>query len=83
MGMLDGKVAIITGAGRGLGFEEAKAMAKEGCNLLVNDLGAGFDGSGAETKVADQVAEEIRKLGVKAIANYDSVTDFNKAKGMI
>ncbi len=83
MGMLDGKVAIITGAGRGLGFEEAKALAKEGCNLLINDLGAGFDGSGAETKVADQVAEEIKKLGVKAVANYDSVTNFNKAKGMI
>lgn len=83
MGMLDGKVAIITGAGRGLGFEEAKLMAKEGCNLLINDLGASFDGSGAETKVADQVVEEIEKLGVKAVANYDSVTDFNKAKAMI
>ncbi|MGB5911486.1 MAG: SDR family NAD(P)-dependent oxidoreductase [Promethearchaeia archaeon] len=83
MGMLDGKVAIITGAGRGLGLEEAKALAKEGCNLLINDLGAGFDGSGAETKVADQVVEEIKKLGVKAVANYDSVTDFNNAKAMI
>lgn len=83
MGMLDGKVAIITGAGRGLGREEALAMAREGCNLVINDLGAGFDGSGAETKVADEVAEECRKLGVKAVGNYDSVTDFNKAKGMI
>jgi NAD(P)-dependent dehydrogenase (short-subunit alcohol dehydrogenase family) len=83
MGILDGKVALITGAGRGLGHEEALAMAKEGCNLVINDLGAAFDGSGAETKVADQVAEEIKKLGVKAVANYDSVTDFNKAKGMI
>jgi len=83
MGMLDGKVAIITGAGRGLGREEALLFAKEGCNLVINDLGAGFDGSGAETKVADQVAEECKKLGVKAVANYDSVTDFNKAKAMI
>jgi len=49
MGMLDGKVAIVTGAGRGLGREEALALAKEGCNLVINDLGAGFDGSGAET----------------------------------
>jgi NAD(P)-dependent dehydrogenase (short-subunit alcohol dehydrogenase family) len=81
--MLDGKVALITGAGRGLGHEEALAMAKEGCNLVINDLGASFDGSGAESKVADQVVEEIKKLGVKAVANYDSVTDFNKAKGMI
>ncbi|MFX0082363.1 MAG: SDR family NAD(P)-dependent oxidoreductase [Candidatus Hodarchaeota archaeon] len=83
MGMLDGKVAIITGAGRGLGREEALLFAKEGCNLLVNDLGGSFDGSGAETKVADEIAEECKKLGVKAISNYDSVTDFNKAKAMI
>ncbi|MFX1376273.1 MAG: SDR family NAD(P)-dependent oxidoreductase [Promethearchaeota archaeon] len=83
MGMLDGKVAIITGAGRGLGREEALLFAKEGCNLVVNDLGGSFDGSGAESKVADEIAEECKKLGVKAIGNYDSVTDFNKAKGMI
>jgi len=83
MGLLDGKVAIITGAGRGLGREEALLMAKEGCNLLINDLGAAFDGSGSEKKVADEVAEECRKLGVKAVGNYDSVTDFDKAKGMI
>ena len=75
MGMLDGKVAIITGAGRGLGREEALLMAKEGCNLVVNDLGGSFDGSGAEGKVADQIAEEVKKLGVKAVGNYDSVTD--------
>ncbi|MBY8987536.1 MAG: SDR family NAD(P)-dependent oxidoreductase, partial [Candidatus Lokiarchaeota archaeon] len=83
MGMLEGKVAIITGAGRGLGREEALLMAKEGCNLVINDLGAGFDGKGAESNVADMVAEECKKIGVKAIGNYDSVTDFNKAKGMI
>ena len=83
MGFLDGKVAIITGAGRGLGREEALAMAKEGCNLVINDLGGSFDGSGRENKIADEVAEECKKLGVKAVGNYDSVTDFNKAKGMI
>ena len=83
MGMLDGKVAIITGAGRGLGREEALAMAKEGCNLVINDLGAFHDGTGSEAKVADQVVEEVKKLGVKAVGNYDSVTDFNAAKGMI
>lgn len=81
--MLDGKVAIITGAGRGLGREEALAMAKQGCNLLINDLGSSHDGSGAETRIADEVVEECKKLGVNAVANYDSVTDFNKAKGMI
>lgn len=83
MGMLDGKVAIITGAGRGLGREEALLFAKEGCNLVINDLGAAFDGSGGESKVADEVAEECKALGVKAVGNYDSVVDFNKAKGMI
>ncbi|MHA2290409.1 MAG: SDR family NAD(P)-dependent oxidoreductase, partial [Promethearchaeota archaeon] len=83
MGMLDGKVAIVTGAGRGLGREEALLMAKEGCNLVINDLGAGFDGKGSDPKVADIVAEECKKIGVKAVGNYDSVTDFNKAKAMI
>ena len=83
MGMLDGKVAIITGAGRGLGREEALFFAKEGCNLVVNDLGAFHDGSGSENKVADEIAGECKKLGVKAVGNYDSVTDFNKAKAMI
>ena len=83
MGMLDGKVAIVTGAGRGLGREEFLARAREGGNVLVNDLGAGMDGAGSEIKVADQVVEEIKKLGVNAVANYDSVTDFNKAKAMV
>jgi NAD(P)-dependent dehydrogenase (short-subunit alcohol dehydrogenase family) len=81
--MLDGKIALITGAGRGLGREEALAMAKAGCNLVINDLGANFDGTGAESKVADEVAKECMEFGVKAVGNYDSVTDFNKAKGMI
>ncbi len=83
MGMLDGKVAIITGAGRGLGREEALAMAKEGCNLVINDLGAAFDGTGNKAQVADLVAEECIKLGVKAVGNYDSVISFDKCKGMI
>ena len=83
MGMLDGKSAVITGAGRGLGRAEALLMAKEGCNLVINDLGAAFDGTGDEAKVADLVVEECKKLGVKAVGNYDSVTDYNKAKGML
>ncbi len=85
MGMLKGKVAIITGAGRGLGREEALAMAREGCNLIINDLGSNFDGTiiGVETKVADRVVEECRNLGVKAVGNYESVTNFKKAKCMI
>lgn len=83
MGMLDGKVAIVTGAGRGLGREEVLAMAKEGCNIVVNDIGGGDTLLDKDTKIADEVVEEVKKLGVKAVANYDSVSDYNKAKGMI
>ena len=83
MGLLEGKVAIVTGAGRGIGREEALLLAKEGAAVLVNDLGASHDGSGEPTKVADEVVEEIKKAGGKASANYDSVSDFNKAKKMI
>ena len=83
MGMLSGKVAIITGAGHGVGREEALAMAKEGCNLIINDLGAGAADLDKETKIADEIVEECRKIGVKAIANYDSVVDYNKTKSMI
>jgi NAD(P)-dependent dehydrogenase (short-subunit alcohol dehydrogenase family) len=83
MGILDGKVAIITGAGRGVGREEALAMAKEGCNLVINDIGGGSDHLTEDSKIADIVVEECKNLGVKAIANYDSVVDYNKAKGML
>ncbi len=82
MGMLDGKTAIVTGAGRGLGREEAILMAKEGCNLIINDLGVSHDGSGSG-KIADEVVAEIKAFGGKAIGNYDSVTDFNKTKQMV
>jgi NAD(P)-dependent dehydrogenase (short-subunit alcohol dehydrogenase family) len=74
MGFLDGKVAIITGAGRGLGREEALAMAENGCNLVINDI---------ETSIVDKVVGECKKFGIKAVANYDSVVDFNKTRGMI
>jgi NAD(P)-dependent dehydrogenase (short-subunit alcohol dehydrogenase family) len=74
MGFLDGKAAIITGAGRGLGREEALAMAKNGCNLVINDI---------ETSIVDKAVEECKKFGIKAVANYESVVDFNKTKGMI
>ncbi len=83
MGMLDGKVALITGAGRGVGREEALVMAKEGCNLVINDIGGGTSHLDVDAKIADTVVEEVKKLGVKAVGNYDSVVDFNKTKGMI
>jgi len=76
MSILKDKVAIITGAGRGIGKETALFLAKEGAKVLVNDLGANPDGSGEE-KIADEVVKEILYLGGKAIANYESVDSFD------
>jgi NAD(P)-dependent dehydrogenase (short-subunit alcohol dehydrogenase family) len=70
---LAGKVAIVTGAGRGIGRGEALALASEGAKVVVNDLGGGVDGSGASTSPAEEVVAEIKKLGGEAAANYDSV----------
>ena len=76
MPILKDKVAIITGAGRGIGKETALFLAKEGAKILVNDLGANPDGSGEE-KIADEVVKEIIDLGGKAKANYESVDSFD------
>lgn len=70
---LKGKVAIVTGAGRGIGRGHALALASEGAKVVVNDLGGGTDGTGAATSPADEVVDEIKKMGGEAIANYDSV----------
>ena len=72
MGRLNNKVAIITGAGRGIGKEICLYLANEGAKIVVNDLGGDRDGSGGG-KIADEVANEISDLGGKAVANYDSV----------
>ncbi len=75
MGLLDGKVAVITGAGGGLGRTHALLFAKEGAQVVVNDLGGSRDGSGSGAhRMADLVVNEIRAAGGKAVANYDSVT---------
>jgi NAD(P)-dependent dehydrogenase (short-subunit alcohol dehydrogenase family) len=75
MGLLDGKVALVTGAGGGLGREHALALARAGAKLVVNDLGGARDGTGQGHSMADQVVEEIRGFGGEAVASYDSVAD--------
>ena len=72
MGVLSGKVAIVTGAGRGIGREIALLLAQEGAKVVVNDLGVETDGTGS-SRIADEVVAEIQKAGGEAAANYDSV----------
>jgi NAD(P)-dependent dehydrogenase (short-subunit alcohol dehydrogenase family) len=83
MGALEGRVAVITGAGRGLGREHALLFAAEGARLVVNDLGGGPDGSGSDSALAQQVAAEIRAAGGQAVANSDDVTSADGAQRMI
>lgn len=73
MGLLDGKVAIVTGAGGGLGREHALALAKEGAAVVVNDLGGARDGSGSGSAMADLVVDEIKAAGGEAAPSYDNV----------
>lgn len=84
MGICEGRVAIVTGAGNGLGKAYALGLAAEGCSLVVNDLGVGTHGeSGATMGAAEQVVEEIRAMGGKAIANTDDVADWEAGKRMV
>ncbi|WP_405904163.1 SDR family oxidoreductase [Streptomyces sp. NBC_00656] len=82
-GINQGRVVVITGAGRGIGREYALEFARTGAKVVVNDLGSAPDGSGAETGPAFEVAEEIRALGGEAIVNTDDVSDWDGAGRMI
>jgi NAD(P)-dependent dehydrogenase (short-subunit alcohol dehydrogenase family)/acyl dehydratase/putative sterol carrier protein len=83
MGVLDGKVVLITGSGGGIGRAHALACAREGARVVVNDLGGSRDGSGAGHSMADKVVDEIKALGSDAVANYDSVTDLEGCQRMV
>ncbi len=83
MGALDGRVAIITGAGRGIGREHALLFAAEGAKVVVNDLGGGLDGSDQVATPAEEVVAEIKAMGGEAVANHDNVADWEGGQRLI
>jgi len=83
MGALDGRIAVITGAGRGIGREHALLFAREGAKVVVNDLGGSADGVGADAGPAQQVVDEIRAQGGEAVANTDDCADWEGGQRLI
>jgi NAD(P)-dependent dehydrogenase (short-subunit alcohol dehydrogenase family) len=83
MGALDGRVAVITGAGRGLGREHALLFAGEGASVVVNDLGGASDGTGADVSAAQAVVDEITASGGSAVANTDDITSWDGAQALV
>jgi NAD(P)-dependent dehydrogenase (short-subunit alcohol dehydrogenase family) len=83
VGIVDGKVAVITGAGRGIGRGEALLFAEEGARVVVNDLGGEWDGTGADARAATQVAEEIRAAGGEAVPHFEDISEPSGADSLI
>lgn len=83
MGILDGRVAIVTGAGRGIGREHALALAREGAAVVVNDFGVSLAGEGTGETPAEAVVSEIEALGGRAVVNTADVADFGQAEAMV
>src|SRR5437762_12285901 len=83
MGMLDGKVAVITGAGRGIGRGEALLFSEEGARVVVNDLGGEWDGTGADSRAASQVVEEIKAAGGEAVPHFEDISEEAGAASLV
>ena len=83
MGLLDGKVAIVTGAGHGVGRGEALELAAQGAKVVVNDLGGSMTGEGADKRPADEVVQVIKDRGGEAVANYDDVSSWGGAENIV
>src|SRR4051794_6565469 len=81
--LCDGRVVIVTGAGRGIGREEALDYARHGALVVVNDVGVARDGTGEDATPAQEVVDEIKAMGGEAVANYDDVSDFDGAKRLV
>src|ERR1700744_2691081 len=82
-GLCEGRVVIVTGGARGIGREYALMLAEQGAKVVVNDLGGGPDGTGADATPAQQVVSEIKAMGGEAVANGADVSDWGQAKAMI
>ncbi len=83
MGLLEGKVVVITGAGGGLGRQHSLAMAKEGAAIVANDLGGARDGTGGGSSMADETVDLVKQAGGEAVANYDDVSTIAGGQGIL